>query len=241
MGTGIEEESRNATARHAPYAQLQHGGQQKRISTYRECAQSTVSNWVPFRPLIRPHATGTIVRGYHLARRRLPNSAGMREKRERIRSRAGGGCASAALPLKARCPRAKRPSHVNEPRGKSVQPRVGPGNGVRRPSSRRLRNPPRSRFRFGWSRSSRWVDYDTHELLEMISELEDERRWARLREGRSAVLFHVALLSAITWIPKYVFKVPPVIDPIDAIRQRKKSGPIWITAGCTAPASAEGR
>ena len=32
-------------------------------------------------------------------------------------------------------------------------------------------------------RSSRWVDYDTHELLEMISELEDERRWARLREG----------------------------------------------------------
>ena len=32
-------------------------------------------------------------------------------------------------------------------------------------------------------RGSRWVDYDTHELLEMISELEDERRWARLREG----------------------------------------------------------
>ena len=31
--------------------------------------------------------------------------------------------------------------------------------------------------------TSRWVDYDTHELLEMISELEDERRWARLREG----------------------------------------------------------
>ena len=32
-------------------------------------------------------------------------------------------------------------------------------------------------------RGSRWIDYDTHELLEMISELEDERRWARLREG----------------------------------------------------------
>ena len=32
-------------------------------------------------------------------------------------------------------------------------------------------------------RGSRWVDYDTHELLQMISELEDERRWARLREG----------------------------------------------------------
>jgi outer membrane biosynthesis protein TonB len=66
------------------------------------------------------------------------------------------------------------------------------------------------------------VDYDTHELLEMISELEDERRWARLREGIwIAILIHVALLSAFTWIPKYVFKVPQVIDPFDAIKQRK--------------------
>src|SRR5580704_7653293 len=30
------------------------------------------------------------------------------------------------------------------------------------------------------ARGSRWVDYDHHELLEMISDLEDERRWARL-------------------------------------------------------------
>lgn len=71
-------------------------------------------------------------------------------------------------------------------------------------------------------RSSRWVDYDTHELLEMISELEDERRWARLREGIwIAILVHFLLLSAITWIPKYIFKVPPVVDPFDAIKQRK--------------------
>ena len=71
-------------------------------------------------------------------------------------------------------------------------------------------------------RGSRWVDYDTHELLEMISELEDERRWARLREGILwAILFHIVLLSAVTWIPKYVFKVPQVIDPIDAIKNRK--------------------
>jgi TonB family protein len=70
--------------------------------------------------------------------------------------------------------------------------------------------------------TSRWVDYDTHELLEMISELEDERRWARLREGVLwALLFHILLLSSITWIPKYVFKVPPVIDPFDAIKARK--------------------
>jgi len=70
--------------------------------------------------------------------------------------------------------------------------------------------------------TSRWVDYDTHELLQMISDLEDERRWARLREGFwIALLFHFILLSAITWIPTYLFKVPKVIDPFDAIKQRK--------------------
>ncbi|MFY9855712.1 MAG: energy transducer TonB, partial [Terracidiphilus sp.] len=62
-------------------------------------------------------------------------------------------------------------------------------------------------------RGSRWVDYDTHELLEMIGDLEDERRMARLREGFwLAILIHLVLLSAATWIPKYIFKVPMVID-----------------------------
>jgi hypothetical protein len=71
-------------------------------------------------------------------------------------------------------------------------------------------------------RGSRWVDYDTHELMQMIGELEDERRWARLREGIwLACLIHFVLLSAITWIPTYIFKVPKVIDPFDAIKQRK--------------------
>jgi hypothetical protein len=65
------------------------------------------------------------------------------------------------------------------------------------------------------------VDYDTHELLTMISELEDERRWARLREGIwIAILVHLALLSAVTWIPKYVFKAPQVVDQ-NAILQHK--------------------
>jgi outer membrane biosynthesis protein TonB len=71
-------------------------------------------------------------------------------------------------------------------------------------------------------RGSRWIDYDTHELLQTISELEDERRWARLREGIwIAILVHLVLLSSITWIPRYIFKVPPVVDPFDAIKQRK--------------------
>jgi len=69
---------------------------------------------------------------------------------------------------------------------------------------------------------SRWVDYVTHELLEMISELEDERRFARLREGIwIAILVHIVLISSLTWIPRYVFNQPLVIDPFDAINKRK--------------------
>ena len=84
-------------------------------------------------------------------------------------------------------PTSEAPIDVNEPRepaapspgaGRDAEP-VSAAQGAPEPALRR------------W-RSSRWVDYDTHELLEMISELEDERRWARLREG---VLW--ALLSTL--------------------------------------------
>ena len=69
--------------------------------------------------------------------------------------------------------------------------------------------------------TSRRVDYDTHELLQMISELEDERRWARLREGIwIALLVHIVILLSAILLPKYVF-MPRVIDPFDAIKQRK--------------------
>jgi hypothetical protein len=70
--------------------------------------------------------------------------------------------------------------------------------------------------------SSRWVDYDTHELLEKLSEYEDERRWQRIREGIwISIILHILFFSALTWIPKYVFHAPQVIDPFDAIKNRK--------------------
>ena len=107
-------------------------------------------------------------------------------------------------------PTTETPARVNdpnEPPGINPEREAAPGGDEVQPEGRS---------------TSRWVDYDTHELLEMISELEDERRWARLREGIwLALLVHILLLSAITWIPKYVFRVPPVIDPFDAIKQRK--------------------
>jgi TonB family protein len=109
-------------------------------------------------------------------------------------------------------PTSEAPADVNEPKGpgegnlEGETPAAGNGSGGGSPIVR----------------GSRWVDYDTHELLEMISDLEDERRWSRLREGFwIALLFHIVLFSAITWIPTYLFKVPKVIDPFDAIKQRK--------------------
>jgi hypothetical protein len=107
------------------------------------------------------------------------------------------------------------PTRVNEP-NEPAGNRPDPSGAAPDPSSHEEEARPKGRA------SSRWVDYDTHELLEMISELEDERRWARLREGVLwALLLHILLISALTWIPRYVFKVPPVIDPFDAIKQRK--------------------
>jgi len=75
--------------------------------------------------------------------------------------------------------------------------------------------------RTGYS-TSRYVDYETHELLETISQLEDERRWQRIREGIwISIILHIFFFSALTWIPRYVFHTPEVIDPFDAIRKRK--------------------
>ena len=117
-------------------------------------------------------------------------------------------------------PPSEAPNHVNEPNG---SPQTSSDTS---PAS----NPDTSQLTGGAEpesgarvvRGSRWVDYDTHELLEMIGELEDERRWARLREGFwIAILIHLALLSALTWLPKYVFKVPIVVDSNRAINQHK--------------------
>jgi outer membrane biosynthesis protein TonB len=67
------------------------------------------------------------------------------------------------------------------------------------------------------------VDYDAHELLQLISDLEDERRWARLREGIwLAILIHALLIAAIAWLPKYVFKAPVVVDSSQAIKLHRE-------------------
>lgn len=81
--------------------------------------------------------------------------------------------------------------------------------------------PPEPPQPTGYS-SSRYVDYDAHELLEKIAQYEDERRWQRIREGIwISLLLHFLLFSGLTWIPRYVFHQPQLIDPFDAIKKRK--------------------
>jgi outer membrane biosynthesis protein TonB len=129
-----------------------------------------------------------------------------------------GACALKMAPLEC-MPPSEAPINVNEPKEPADNLQEAGGPAPESPGAEASEQGASPPFAI---RGSRWVDYDTHELLEMISELEDERRWARLREGILwALLFHILLISAMTWIPKYVFKVPPVIDPIDAMKDRK--------------------
>jgi hypothetical protein len=70
--------------------------------------------------------------------------------------------------------------------------------------------------------SSRYIDYDTHELLDKITQYEDERRWQRIREGIwISILAHIVFFAALYFVPRYVFHQTQIIDPIDAIKNRK--------------------
>lgn len=115
-------------------------------------------------------------------------------------------------------PISEAPANVNQPQGPIERSQNDGGREV----AVSTLEPPENEIAPA-ARTSRWVDYDTHELLEMISELEDERRWSRLREGIwLAILIHFILISAITWIPRYVLKQPAVINPFEVLKQRDK-------------------
>jgi len=106
-------------------------------------------------------------------------------------------------------PTSETPSNLNEPNGpdKDSRKALSPEQGT--PASDEGSRESASPV----VRGSRWVDYDTYELVQMIGELEDARRWTRLREVvLAAIIFHLLVLSAVTWIPTYVFKAPPVVD-----------------------------
>jgi TonB family protein len=69
---------------------------------------------------------------------------------------------------------------------------------------------------------ARYDSYETHELLQLIDELEDDRRWARLREGIwISIIAHIILFSLISWGPQYLLHMPRVVNPSDVLKNRK--------------------
>ncbi len=85
------------------------------------------------------------------------------------------------------------------------------------PSSEQRRSEPEFQ-----GKHSRYGSYDTHELLQMIDELEDDRRWARLREGIwISLIAHMILFSLISWGPRYLLHMPRVVNPADVLKNRK--------------------
>jgi hypothetical protein len=96
-----------------------------------------------------------------------------------------------------------------------------PVEGVTQESASEAAETARQAAKLGYS-TSRYVDYDTHELLEKITQYEDDRRWQRIREGIwISIIAHILLFSGLTWIPRYVFHQPQLVDPFDAIKKRK--------------------
>ena len=71
--------------------------------------------------------------------------------------------------------------------------------------------------------SSDYGDLGTDELVQRINELEDERRAARIREGIwVALLLHAAVLLLWVFGPRYLWKVPVVVNPADKLRQQRQ-------------------
>jgi outer membrane biosynthesis protein TonB len=127
--------------------------------------------------------------------------------------RSGCSESSQEAPQK-RMPTGEAPVDVNEPKGNRVPDfETGLETAVAEESPAAATEGAVSASLAPVVRGSRWIDYDTHELLEVISQLEDERRWARLREGVLwAILIHLALLFALFLIPRYVLKLRPAIE-----------------------------
>ncbi len=109
-------------------------------------------------------------------------------------------------------PSSKTPLHIVEPQS-PPETSLQTNQATADPELESPASAPDSRPASPVVSGSRWVDYDTHELLSMINELEDDRRWARLREGALwAVLLHVLVILAIAMLPRYIF-MPKVVEP----------------------------
>jgi TonB family protein len=71
-------------------------------------------------------------------------------------------------------------------------------------------------------RPTRYEDYELHDLLNVIEELEGSRNWASLREKFwIALIIHLVIFWYLAYGPKYLFNVK-VVDPSVVLKQREK-------------------
>jgi TonB family protein len=71
-------------------------------------------------------------------------------------------------------------------------------------------------------RPNRYEDYELHDLLSVIDELEGSRNWASLREKVwIALIIHLIVFWYLFYGPKYIFNVK-VVDPSTVLKQREK-------------------
>jgi outer membrane biosynthesis protein TonB len=73
-----------------------------------------------------------------------------------------------------------------------------------------------------FKRASRYEDYDTHDLLSVIDELEGDRNWVSLREKLwIAIILHMIVLWFLIYGPKYILhQQVRVINPAEKLEKQ---------------------
>jgi TonB family protein len=69
---------------------------------------------------------------------------------------------------------------------------------------------------------TRYSELEPHELFSLIEEYEDERARARMRESIwISIIFYMCLTWFLLYGPRYIFHQPHVINPSEALKDRK--------------------
>jgi outer membrane biosynthesis protein TonB len=75
----------------------------------------------------------------------------------------------------------------------------------------------------------KYTSLETHELITLVEDLEDDRARARVREGIwVSVIAHLLLFWFIAYGPHVLFHQPRVINPADVLAQRDKENPQFL-------------
>jgi outer membrane biosynthesis protein TonB len=88
------------------------------------------------------------------------------------------------------------------------------------PSPAEQPNPPSPPVRV---RTGRYGELDEHEIIHLLTALDDERARARFREAiYISVIFYLAVVWLLFYGPRILFHQPKLISPVDVLKQRDK-------------------